>query len=98
MNISDIANGLFELGGAFFLWKNVQAIRRDKTIQGVNWTPTIWFTAWGFFNLWFYPFNGLWLSFMGGVAIVTINSIWLYHVWKYHFNKHITWKSLFSTS
>jgi hypothetical protein len=62
---------------------SVKALIRDKEIKGFHWGPTAFFTSWSTFNLWFYPFNKLWLSFLGGVTIFLVNSTWLYLVWYY---------------
>jgi len=79
----DLVNGLFELFGAYALWGNVRAIRRDKKIAGVDWRATVFFQAWGAWNLFFYPSLDQWASFTGGIAIFAVNTTWLYHVWRY---------------
>lgn len=73
----DVINGLFESFGAIMIVLNILAIIRDQELKGVHWGPTIFFTAWSFFNLWFYPANGLWFSFLGACSIVVTNAIWL---------------------
>lgn len=74
----DFINGCFELGGAFMLWLNVRRLYRDKTIKGVDWRVTGFWTAWGIWNaVIYYPSLDQWWSFTGGVAIVTVNAIWL---------------------
>ena len=83
MQVPDLANGLFEALGAFVLYQNVKAIKRDKSIKGVDWRVTIFFTAWGFWNLFYYPSLDQWLSFFGGLGIVAVNSLWLYYAWRY---------------
>lgn len=80
---ADLANGLFEAAGAVFLGLNVRQIWRDKEIKGVHWAPTVFFTAWSTFNLWFYPSQGLLWSFWGGLSIAIVNAIWLASVWKF---------------
>lgn len=77
MNLPDLANGLFELGGAAFQLLNVKALMRDRRVQGVHWSPVVFFTAWGGWNLFYYPHLGQWLSFVGGLAIVLVNLLWL---------------------
>lgn len=80
---ADLTNGLFEGLGAVALYGNVRAIRRDKTVRGVDWKATVFFTAWGFWNLFYYPHLGQWLSFTGGCAIVAVNTAWLGLAWRY---------------
>jgi hypothetical protein len=74
---ADLANGLFEALGAVFLGLNVRQIWRDREIKGVHWAPTVFFTTWSTFNLWFYPSQGLWASFWGGSVIAAMNCAWL---------------------
>lgn len=79
----DAINGFFELGGALLLLLNVRAILRDREVSGIHWGPTAFFTAWGLWNLFYYPSLDQWFSFAGGVAIVTVNAVWLALVLKY---------------
>ena len=73
----DLINGLFELGGGLLIAMNVRQILKDKTVKGVYWPATAFFTAWGLWNLYFYPSLGQWLSFAGGLVIVTFNTLWI---------------------
>jgi hypothetical protein len=77
VNWPDLINGLFELAGGFALLANVLRLHRDKELKGVHWAPTLFFTSWGLWNLYFYPAVGAWFSFAGGLVIVVINTIWL---------------------
>jgi len=82
----DYINGLFEFCGAAFLLVNVVKMYRDKQLKGYHWLPTVFFTSWGLWNLYFYPYLEQWFSFAGGIAIVTVNAIWLgqtfYYLWR----------------
>lgn len=73
----DMINGSFELMGAFFLLLNIRQLYRDKELNGVHWLPTLFFSTWGIWNLYYYPSLGQWYSFAGGLAIVCINTFWL---------------------
>lgn len=77
MSAPDFVNGLFELFGAFANWQNVKALLRDKEVKGVSIMPTVFFSLWGLWNLWYYPSLQQWFSFAGGVAIVTVNTVWV---------------------
>ena len=79
----DIINGSFEFVGACILWLNVIAIRRDKQLIGYNAKTTMFFSAWGAWNLLYYPSLDQWFSFVGGIAIFAVNSIWLFYVYYY---------------
>jgi hypothetical protein len=76
----DLVNGLFEFFGSIMLWRNVLQLYRDKMVRGVHWSATGFFAAWGYWNLFYYPHLGQWLSFAGGISIVTANTVWLYQM------------------
>ena len=79
----DLVNGCFELIGAMIMWQNVVAIRRDKMVRGLDWRTLIFTSAWGLWNLFFYPSLDQWASFAGGVAMTAVNCTWLFYVIKY---------------
>lgn len=79
MNLPDLINGMFEGVGAVFCVLNVFAIRRDKSVKGIHWLPTSVFSAWGIWNLYYYAHLDQWLSWSGGVLMVTVNLTWLAH-------------------
>lgn len=62
---------------------NVVALYRAKQVRGVNVWATVFFTAWGVWNLYYYPSLGQWWSFAGGVAIVVVNAVWVAMAWTY---------------
>ena len=80
---NDIINGLFEFTSAIFCSINVVQLIKDKKIMGVSWVPTMFFTLWGLWNIYYYPSLGQMYSLIGGVSIVTVNTLWLILVWKY---------------
>ncbi len=83
MNLPDLINGLFELSAGAFQWLNVRQLLRDKKLMGVHPLPTFFFTSWGVWNLFYYPNLHQWLSFTGGLIIVSINALWLGLLWKF---------------
>lgn len=80
---TDLINGLFEIVGGCFHLLSVKAILKDKQIKGFSPLPTIFFSAWGLWNLIFYPVNGHWFSFIGGIFLVSVNLWYLYLIHKY---------------
>lgn len=77
---ADFFNGLFELCSAAFLLLNLGQLRRDKYIAGVHWGPTVFYSAWGLWNMVYYPVLGQWFSFVGGFAVTAVNVVWLAHL------------------
>lgn len=73
----DHINALFEAAGCLFVLANCRAVLRDKRVAGVSIAATVYFTAWGIWNLYFYPsLNQAW-SFYAGAALASANFIWV---------------------
>jgi hypothetical protein len=83
VEIPDIINGLFELFGGSMVWMNVRQIAKDKAVKGVHWLPTLFFSSWGYWNLYYYPHLHQWMSFIGGLCIVAGNTCWVVLMLKY---------------
>lgn len=83
MSPSDLVNGLFECLGGVMLFYNCWRVYLDKAIQGVSIGVTSFMMVWGFWNLYFYPHLGQWLSFSGGIIIVIANTLWVAMAWYY---------------
>ena len=81
--LPDVINGVFELGGAIITTMNVRQIFFDKEVKGVHWSPFVFFTAWGLWNLYYYPVLGQWFSFAAGALLVGVNCVFLYGLWRY---------------
>ena len=77
MTTPDIINASFEGVAGLFIWLNVLRLYKDKKIQGVHWLPTTVFVMWGFWNLYYYPHLSQYLSFIGGLLVVSANTVWL---------------------
>jgi len=75
--MNDLINGIFEIFGGVFLMLNCFKLYKDKRVQGVSISVTVFFTAWGFWNLFYYPSLDQWASFFGGVLLVAANSVWV---------------------
>lgn len=73
----DTINGLFETLGGFFIALSVVSLYRAKQVRGVSWVHTAFFSAWGYWNLFYYPSLGQWFSFFGGLLLVSVNTVWL---------------------
>ncbi len=75
--MNDVVNGIFEVIGGVLLVINCRSLFRDKTLKGVSVWPAVFFTAWGYWNLYYYPSLGQWVSFWGGIVIVSVNTVWI---------------------
>jgi len=76
-------NGTYELLGGVFIALNCVRIYKDKMLRGVDWKTVVFFTTWGWWNLYYYPHLDQWVSFAGGIFIVTANTVWLGQIFYY---------------
>lgn len=84
----DLINGIFEWCGGLFIWLSVIKLRNEKVVRGVSWMHVAFFSGWGFWNLFYYPHLGQWLSFWGGCFLVGVNAVWLAQIAYYnHVNR-----------
>lgn len=81
--VPDLVNGGYEFAGGAVNWLNVRRLMIDKKLRGVSKIPTLVFTSWGVWNLYYYPHLGQWVSFSGGLGIVGMNAFWCWLAWKY---------------
>lgn len=73
----DLINGLIQLIGAGFTWRNFLQLHRDRVLAGVYWPTTAFFSAWGFWNLYYFPALDQWFSLAGGILLVAGNLAWV---------------------
>jgi len=73
----DAVNALFEVLGALFVVGSIFKLSSDKMVRGVFWLQPTFFSFWGFWNLYFYPYLDQWVSFWAGLFMVTVNTTWL---------------------
>ena len=73
----DKVNGLFELMGSVFILLHCIRLYQDKKVRGVSFVATAYFVLWGYWNIHYYPHLGQWVSFAGGLTIVTMNTLWI---------------------
>lgn len=76
-SVPDLINGLFELIGGLLSLAHVRVIWRDKMVRGMALTPLAFITAWGYWNIFYYPSLFQWFSFLGGVVMACTNTAWL---------------------
>jgi len=83
MVLPDLGNAAFEGFATVISMLNVWQILKDKEVKGVSAWPTIGFTMWGIWNLFYYPFLGQTYSAIAAGGMITVNATWLYLYWKY---------------
>lgn len=73
----DLINGLFELLGAYYSWRNARQLYLDRSIRGVYWPAWVFYSAWGLWNLYYYPALDQWFSAAAGAVLVAGNLAWI---------------------
>lgn len=73
----DQVNGLFECFGGVFIYLSVAKLSKEKKVRGVSWLHAGFFALWGYWNLFYYPHLEQWVSFVGGILVVLMNTVWL---------------------
>ena len=77
MSIQDLLNAVFEGLSGFMLWNNVRILIKDKKVRGVSILTIMFFSLWGYWNLYYYPFLNQTLSFLAGFIVVSANTTWV---------------------
>jgi uncharacterized membrane protein YfcA len=88
----DLINALFETIGSLFVILSIVKLRKDKIVRGVNVLTIIFFSSWGFWNLFYYPHLGQWLSFAGGCLITAANTTWIFMIIYFNYREKGRWK------
>lgn len=83
MSWPDIINSGFEFFTAPFAVLSILKLVKEKKVRGVSFIHMSFITLWGFWNLYFYPYLGQWWSFIGGIAIVLTNLVWVTLIFYY---------------
>ena len=65
MTWPDLINGTFEASGSLFILRSIFLLHKQKLVRGVSLIHVAFFMAWGWWNLYYYPHLGQWLSFWG---------------------------------
>lgn len=73
----DQINGTFEVLGALFVLNHCRHVLRDGQVAGVSIASTVFFFAWGCWNIFYYPHLGQMWSLYGGVALAMANTFYI---------------------
>jgi hypothetical protein len=79
----DLINALFECSGGAFVALNAWDIYRKKRVAGQTLTAIGFFTAWGAWNMIYYPAIGQWWSTAGAWGVMLANATLVGLVLKY---------------
>lgn len=79
----DFINGLYESLAGLFVLNHCRVLLKHKQVKGVSIASIVFFTSWGFWNLFYYPHLGQVFSFLGGLFIVLANCFYVYLLFRY---------------
>jgi len=79
----DTINSAFEGFAAFAVANHCRVILKHKEVKGTSILSTAFFTAWGFWNMYYYPVLGQMFSFWAGCAVCAVNATYVYLLYKY---------------
>lgn len=82
----DAMNAIFEFGGALAVLPSILSILKSKQSQGIAVSTALFFTSWGLWNLFYYPFLDQPLSTLGAMVLSAVNIVWLFLILKYKGN------------
>jgi len=82
-SVMDMINAAFEFGGFLALVPSIMAIMRDKRVYGMSLLTPLFFTSWGWWNLFYYPsLDQVWSAVAAGL-LASANSVYLALLFKY---------------
>lgn len=77
MSWQDLINGTFELGASLAILNHIRVVLKQKCVKGVSIASGVFFTIWGFWNVYYYPHLDQTASFVAGVLVVVANCVWV---------------------
>ena len=81
--LNDIVNAIFEFGAILGIYGHIRQIKKDKKVNGIYIPTIMFFTLWGFWNIYYYPSLGQWFSFIAGSVLALMNCAYVYLLVKY---------------
>lgn len=81
--LPDLINGAFELLGGVFVANHCRVLLKHKAVAGVSVLSIALWSVWGVWNLFYYPFLGQWISFVGGVGVTVANIVYVILLLRY---------------
>lgn len=73
MSWPDMVNAGFEAGAGVAVLLHCARLHEDKQVRGMSITAVVFFTLWGLWNIFYYPFLGQFWSFVGGIFVTVAN-------------------------
>lgn len=84
----DLINAFFEFGASAFICMHIRATWRARSAAGVSLVATVFFFAWGAWNLFYYPHLDQDASFWAGILVMLANSAWVASIIYWRTGRH----------
>jgi len=85
MEWQDLINGSFELLGGPFIFFSIIKLYKYKVANNISLLHPLFFSMWGLWNLYYYPYLNQFFSFLGGIMIFSMNITWLLQIFYYRY-------------
>lgn len=83
MTFGDLINAFFEGFASVAVLNHCRAILKDKRVAGTSIVSTVFFTSWGFWNMYYYHSLGQMFSWFAGFTVCFANCFYVYLLFKY---------------
>lgn len=77
----DMVNSAFEAAASLFILNHCRVLWASGQAHGVSLLSSLFFWAWGGWNVFYYPHLGQLFSFYAGIAVLAANSFWCWSIW-----------------
>ncbi len=84
--MNDYINAIFEFGAILGIYGHIFQIKKDKVVKGTYIPTVVFFTSWGFWNIYYYPSLQQWFSALAGSILAILNCYYVYLLLKYKEN------------
>ena len=68
---------MFELGGSFAVLLSIISVLQSEQVSGVHWVTVLFFTTWGYWNIYYYKHLEQTFSWAAGICVTAANTIWV---------------------
>lgn len=81
--MADLINALLEGMAGFFILVSIREAWSRRDVSGIHWVHALYFTAWGAWNLFYYPYLDQWYSAACAILVFGVNAFYLFTVIKF---------------
>jgi hypothetical protein len=81
--VPDAINGCFEFLASAFILMSARSVFRDKQVRGVWPVHVAFFVAWGYWNIYYYFCIDQLFSWVAGLLVAVVNTVWCFGLFKY---------------